>query len=497
MADLTALVDRFRDLEVVVLGDAVLDAWLDGETQRLCREGPVPVVDVSGSQLVPGGAANAAANLAALGARPRLVAAVGDDRAGSMLRDLLRDAGVDTSALVEVPGRITPTKRRLTTAGQLVARFVETPSEPLGRRTAAAVAGALADRLPGPGGLLLVSDYGLGCAAAPVRSAVRQLRADLDVLVVDARDLRAWADTRPTAATPNAEEVSRLVGAGSPAPPGERADQVAVHAEALLDQSGAELVAATVDIEGVMLLRPGQPAHRVRVRPAAEAGSTGAGDSFAAVLLLALAAGAAPVDAVELAAAAAECTVHTAGTVVCDRAALLRRLRRAPDGGSSGRVLTTDELVRMVDRYRLAGLRVVFTNGCFDVLHAGHVGYLEEASRLGDVLVVGLNSDASVARLKGPDRPVHPQEDRAALLAALAAVDHVTVFDEDSPVRLLELVRPEVYVKGGDYTAEMLPETPVVRRLGGEVRTVGYRQHRSSSGIIDRIRAGATPAGQR
>jgi rfaE bifunctional protein nucleotidyltransferase chain/domain/rfaE bifunctional protein kinase chain/domain len=519
--DLTALVDRFRGLEVVVLGDAVLDAWLDGNAERLCREGPAPVVDVSSSRLAPGGAANAAANLAALGARPYLVAAIGEDADGRALCNLLHRAGVDVSGVLPVPGRVTPTKRRLTAGGQLVARFDETPDDGLPAGTAQAVAEALYDRLPGRD-LLLVSDYGLGSATGAARSAVERLRPRTDVLVVDARDPRPWAGTRPTAATPNAEEAQLLLDAsGGTVPPGGRAEHVLQHADALLERTGADMVAATVDAEGAVLLRPGLPPHRVRVRPAAETTTTGAGDSFAAALLLALGVGADPAEAANLAASAADCVLHAAGTLVCGRSALLSRLRQDPAGPDpagpdpagpdpagpdpgelgpapdpdrgTGRVLATEELVRLVDRYRRTGRRIVFTNGCFDVLHTGHVAYLEEARRLGDVLVVGLNSDASVARLKGADRPVNSQEDRAALLAALQAVDHVTVFDEDSPAPLLERVRPDVYAKGGDYTPEMLPETPLVRQLGGEVRTLGYLSRRSSSRIIDRIRAGAEP----
>jgi D-beta-D-heptose 7-phosphate kinase/D-beta-D-heptose 1-phosphate adenosyltransferase len=508
--DLTVLVDRFRNLEVVVLGDVVLDVWLDGDAERLCREGPAPVVDVSSSRLAPGGAANAAANLAALGARPYLVAPIGEDADGRALCNLLHRAGVDVSGVLPVPGRVTPTKRRLTAAGQLVARFDETPDSGLPPAAAEVLAEALQDRLAGRD-LLLVSDYGLGSADGPTRSVVERLRPRFDVLVVDARDPRPWSGARPTAVTPNADEAQLLLGAVGPPPPvGQRADYVMRRADALLGQSGADMVVATVDAEGAVLLRRGRPPHQVRVRPTAEHTTTGAGDSFAAALLLALGSGAEPGTAADLAATAAECVLHATGTLVCDRAALLGRLRREPVRGpgadavaagpegatdpavdpATDRVLSADELGRLVDQYRNAGLRIVFTNGCFDVLHTGHVAYLEEARRLGDVLVVGLNSDASVARLKGPDRPVNSQEDRAALLAALEAVDHVTVFDEDSPVPLLELVRPDVYAKGGDYTPEMLTETPLVRRLGGEVRTLGYLTQRSSTGIIDRIRAG-------
>ncbi len=230
----------------------------------------------------------------------------------------------------------------------------------------------------------------------------------------------------------------------------------------------------------------GRVARRTGSWCAPESRTTGAGDTLTAAFTLALAAGIDPTTALELACAAADCVIRRPGTVVCDRAVLLRSLG---DTRGSG-VVGDGELARLIQRYRRGGLRIAFTNGCFDILHTGHLAYLEEARRLADVLVVGLNSDVSVRRLKGPDRPVTGEADRAALLSALPAVDHVVVFDEQSPVRLIELLRPDVYVKGGDYTPEMLAETPVVERLGGVVRTVGYLPQRSSTRVIEAIRSG-------
>jgi len=488
---LAALVPRLAGHELVVVGDAVLDVWIDGSAGRLCREGPVPVVDVAGTRLAPGGAANAAANLAALGATVRLVGPVGDDPDAASLREVLAEHGVDTSGLVTVPGRPTPAKRRLAADGQLVARFDTVPG-PLDAEAGGAVAGALARRVPRCP-RLLVSDYGLGAAAGPVRDEVVRARDGLELLVVDAHELAPWAPARPTAVTPNADETRRLLPVPAALGDGEAAGSGAGfavrHATALLRASGAAMVAATADEEGAVLLRPDRPPHRVRVRPAPESRTTGAGDTLTAALTLALAAGADPAAALGLACAAAGCVVRRPGTVVCDRADLARVLGDTRPAG----VVDDAELAALVARHRRAGLRIVFTNGCFDLLHTGHLSYLGEARRLGDVLVVGLNSDASVRRLKGPDRPVTGEADRAALLAALPAVDHVVVFGEDSPVRLIELIRPDVYVKGGDYTPEMLAETPVVERLGGTVRTVGYLARRSSTRIIETIRSTGRP----
>ncbi|MFD0787521.1 D-glycero-beta-D-manno-heptose 1-phosphate adenylyltransferase, partial [Micromonospora azadirachtae] len=181
-------------------------------------------------------------------------------------------------------------------------------------------------------------------------------------------------------------------------------------------------------------------------------------------------------------------TVSDTGTCVCRRDDLLAALDQpVPDPGRPP-VVDADELAAIVEAQRDNGRSVVFTNGCFDVLHRGHVRYLEQARTLGDLLVVAVNSDESVRRLKGADRPVNPVEDRAALLAALSCVDHVVVFEEDSPASLIKIVRPDVYVKGGDYPPEMVPEAPLVRRLGGQVRTLGYVPDRSTSQIIERIR---------
>jgi rfaE bifunctional protein nucleotidyltransferase chain/domain len=243
-------------------------------------------------------------------------------------------------------------------------------------------------------------------------------------------------------------------------------------------------VVTTLDGEGTLLHRRGLPPYRTYARPAPQHMATGAGDTYTAAFALWLAGGASPEEAAEAGQAAAGVVVRRQGTAVCTRHELMRALRR-----HEGTIQTAESLAQLLDEHRRRGERVVFTNGCFDVLHRGHVTYLEEAGRLGDVLVVAVNSDAGVARLKGPGRPVNPCEDRMSVLAALNDVDYVTEFDEDTPERLLRMIRPDTYVKGGDYTPEMLAEAPLVRSLGGEVRVLGYVRDRSSTAIIGRMRA--------
>lgn len=487
-----ALVGRIASAapRVLVLGDAILDTWLTGSVHRVGREAPVPVVEVTERHQLPGGAANTAAALAALGARARLCALVGDDEEGAEMRRELASAGVDTTGMVS-GARPTVSKHRVGCADTVLARWGTPPSDRPAADVDELVTG-LAAALDGDDGgqapdAVLVCDYDAGGVPDEVLTELRHRRDRLPLLVVDAHRPWRWAPARPEIVTPNAREALALLGA--PASAGNaRLDQLRAARGRLVEACAADAVVVTLDRDGAVLLPADthQDMTHVGTEPAPEHRACGAGDVFVAALT-ALACSADAPGALRLAQATAEAAIGAAadrpGTVRISAEVIATRLAPA-----TPTPLTTAELVAAVARHRRAGRRVVFTNGCFDVLHRGHVAYLEQARRLGEVLIVGLNSDTSVARLKGPDRPVNPETDRASVLAALRCVDHVVIFDEDTPVRLLELVRPEIYAKGGDYTPQMLPETPVVRRLGGEVRVLDYLSDHSTSAIVRRIR---------
>ncbi|UNX54910.1 D-glycero-beta-D-manno-heptose 1-phosphate adenylyltransferase [Georgenia sp. TF02-10] len=467
---------------VAVVGDLILDGWWTGQARRMTREAPAPVVQLTGRRYAAGGAANTAMNLAALGAQVRLAGLVGDDENGRRLLDILTEGGVDVTGVVVAPGVPTTVKSRVLAADQVLLRVDEEPGQgyppaalhELAEAALAATAGAAAE---------VICDYRGDALTGPVHAALTGRERRPPLTVVDGHELAPWAVLHPAVATPNAGEVAGLLGRPLPAGP-DRLAAVARLAPEILAATGAGAVVVTLDRDGTVLLTPDAPPHRTRARPAEEKNTTGAGDTFVAALTLAVAGGLPLPAATDLAQAAADVVVAQPGTAVCTSAQLAQRL-----GGSADGALGEAELLAGLARERAAGRRIVFTNGCFDVLHRGHTRYLEQAKELGDVLVVAVNADSSVRRLKGPGRPINGEGDRAAVLAALACVDYVTVFDTDTPIPLIERIRPDVYAKGGDYTPEMLPEAGAVTAYGGQVRMLDYVPARSTTAVVHRIRA--------
>ncbi|GER23112.1 bifunctional protein HldE [Zafaria cholistanensis] len=486
---------------VVVVGDVILDGWWQGAIERLCREAPVPVVELRERAEAAGGAANTAVNAAQLGGQVSLAGLVGEDAAGERLRALLVRAGVDTSALVAHPGTVTTRKSRVLAGDQILLRIDEQSGTP-----PAEALSALAARLPRllrDADVVVVCDYGSGTLRGPVRDVLLGLRSPgtgsgsgsaghEPLVIVDAHDPHAWRALRPDVATPNAAEAARLLDKtlDRALPPGQdRASVLALRRTALLKATKARCVLVTLDQDGTLALPESGPEHRTWARPAEEKRASGAGDTFVACLAVGLAAGLRLPTAQDLAQAAAEVVVRRPGTSVCTTADLKAHL-----GGLAATALDLEGLACRIRDHHAQGHRVVLTNGCFDVLHRGHTRYLELAKQLGDVLVVALNDDDSVRRLKGPERPINSAPDRAAVIAALSCVDYVTVFPTNTAVPLIEALRPHVYAKGGDYTPEMLPETDAVRAYGGTVAILDYVADHSTTDVIRRIRTAVPEA---
>lgn len=473
---------RYISPIITVIGDAMLDGWWHGHSERMAREAPAPVVAMTTKQFVPGGAANTAMNVASMGARVRFVGLAGTDESGLRLRDELDRAGIDISGLILHPGVKTITKNRIVVGDQVLARLDEAqpggyPEDAL-RQVAEAV-----DRATSGVVAQLVCDYRTGMLQGPVTDALLGQASRPALTVVDAHDPSAWAALRPDIVTPNSEETAALLGVALDRSR-DRAAAVLGLAPELFERTGAESVIVTLDRDGTVMMDPHGTQYRTWAQPATDKQASGAGDTFVAALAVGRASGLPLTTSIDLAQCAADVVVSRFGTSVCSTADLVTHLSQFSDVP-----LDDDELLRELREQRNAGKRIVLTNGCFDVLHRGHTAYLNQAKRLGDVLVVALNSDDSVRRLKGEGRPINTDADRAGVIAALSCVDYVTIFDTDTPVGLIDRIRPDIYAKGGDYRAEEMAETAVVRGYGGEVRILDYLPEHSTTAVVRRIRS--------
>jgi D-beta-D-heptose 7-phosphate kinase/D-beta-D-heptose 1-phosphate adenosyltransferase len=476
-------VRRFRSIRALVIGEAMLDSYLRGQASRLSREAPVPIVALDDRDDAPGGAANTAVNVTSLGGSAQLLSVIGDDAEGQRLAASLEAQGVAPTDLVIAAERSTLTKERILAGDQMLARVDSGSTEALDEADEAELLDRLS-RAYTDADVVIVSDYDYGVMTPGVLEALEKLESDdPKPLIVDARDLTRYRALPVTAAKPNYTEAARLLGESERRGSKARAMQVGSSADRLLDLTGAEIVAVTMDADGVFVFERDAPPYRTYCRPRSDSQATGGGDTFVAALALALASGAPTTDAAELASAAATVVVAREGTATCSDRDLILTL-----SAETKRIVDREQLRDRVAYHRSQGRRVVFTNGCFDILHRGHTTYLNRAKALGDVLFVGVNDDASVRRLKGPGRPINTLDDRLQVLEALSCVDHVVPFSEDTPVGLLEVVRPDVFAKGGDYTMDNLPEAPLVERMGGSVQLLPLVDDRSTSRIIARVR---------
>lgn len=479
------LVRRFRSIRAIVLGDPMLDAYTHGSVTRICPEGPVPVYDVRTTRLCSGGAANTSANLAALGAQTTLLTAVGHDDEGDQLLRLQRKQHVNTQLVVRSRARRTLAKHRLIANSQLMMRVDQGSIEPLSEADEARIVARLHDRLPGCD-LLIVSDYGYGNLTPRIIESLNDRPAGV-LLGVDSKNLQKFASVRPDVVKPNYAQARQLLGLPPLEQTPQRCECMAKHEDALLEVTGARMVALTCDHDGCVCMQADAPPIRIPAKTCNRPDVAGAGDTFLATLCLALAAGESNANAAQLATHAACLVVDKECTATCSAAELLRC--QAGMGRSWDLNLLADHLAEE----RRHGRKIVLTCGCFDILHHGHVEYLRRARSLGDRLVVAVNTDASIRRLKGPDRPINPLADRLEVLAALGCVDYLLTFSEDTPHRVIEALQPDVFVKGGDYSRATLPEAELVERLGGRVQFIPMVADRSTSRIIDRILSGGTP----
>lgn len=476
---LTRILGRARDLTVWVVGDIVLDEYAIGDVARISPEAPVPVVRVQRFEDRLGGAANVARQVAALGARVALAGLVGNDAAGGRILGLCRESGIDVGAVRQLAKRPTSRKLRTLARNQQLVRLDWEDTTPCPADAIDWMIERLREgRAPD---VVILSDYAKGVLTPALIGRIREIATPADTrIVVDPKQRDFGAYRGASILTPNLHELE--ITAGRTFDPEDTAS-IAACAQSLALDIGADALVVKRGGRG-MLVAPARGSHHaIPARGRSLFDPTGAGDTVVAVLATMLAVGATLVEAATMANAAAGITVGKIGTVSVAPSEIVEFL----GGESAHKVLDRGELMVQVEHWRNAGKRIVFTNGCFDLLHAGHLSLLHQAAQHGDVLIVAVNSDDSVRRLKGTERPLVAERERAAMLAALGCVDAVTIFGEDTPLEVLQAIRPDILVKGGDYRVEQVVGRELVESTGGRVALVPLLPGKSTTALIDRI----------
>ncbi len=476
--------------EVLVVGDFILDIYLYGDAMKISPEAPVPVLKVAEMEYRCGGAGSVAANLATLGAKVHCLGLIGDDRNGEFLKEKLTESGVDITGLTEVPDRPTTSKQRLIGLAQhlhrqQLIRVDQESEESISSEITQAILRAYEDKLSLID-IVCLQDYNKGLLGDELCQQMIRLanQAGKKVLADPSPTSNHLKYTGATVITPNRKETSAMVKFEVISE-----ETAAKAAERLLRELELQAVVITLDKEGAYLTTKGKSIH-IPTRPRNVYDVTGAGDMVLAMLAMALAAGCEYETAVKLSniAGGIEVGKFGAATVtieeIADEIANLNR-------DATGKVRSLDSLLCEVERHRRQKRTIVFTNGCFDVLHRGHLEYLRFCRRHGDVVVLGMNSDNSVKMIKGPTRPINNQDDRAALLAAMEMIDYVTIFEEPDPMNLIQTVKPDVLVKGEDWAVKGVVGREFVESYGGKVILAPLVKGRSSTLTIEKMKSEA------
>jgi len=480
--DLEAIVRSAGRPRILIVGDLILDRYVSGEVTRVSPEAPIPILTARSAEERLGGAGNVAANLVAMGAEVDVAGVVGDDGWGRALRDLLEKQGIETGACTVDPSRPTIRKTRMMSGAHQMLRVDNEDSRPISGKTSEDLVGLLPARVARARAVVL-SDYGKGCLNRDVIAVVvKAARAAGVPVLVDPKGEDYSRYRGATLVTPNRREAEEAVGRRLG-----RIEEFSKAADDLMAQADLDAAVITLGGGGIYFKnRKGEAGH-VPAQARAVFDVTGAGDTVIAQIAFHVADGRTLEAAVEIANHAAGIVVGRLGTHAVTRSELLARLREArPHEGKV--VRSADELDQLLAAWRKEKKRIVFTNGCFDVLHVGHVEYLRFSKGKGDVLLVAVNDDASVRRLKGDGRPVNSLEDRMVVLAALEMVDGVCSFPEDTPASIVERVTPDVLVKGEDWADKGVVGRDWVEKHGGVVHLAPLVPGKSTTGILEKAR---------
>jgi D-beta-D-heptose 7-phosphate kinase/D-beta-D-heptose 1-phosphate adenosyltransferase len=481
-SDLVSSVGRLAMAKVLCVGDLMLDRFVYGSVERVSPEAPIPVVSVERELAMLGGAGNVVRNLVALGAETCFISVIGDDPAGREVIQLVgAEPRIEPHLLIE-PKRRTTIKTRFVAGSQQLLRADRETIAPIGAPIAAQLLQRAEEALRDHG-VMILSDYGKGVLSPQaIETLITAARATGVKVVVDpkGRDYARYAGA--TLLTPNRRELMDAVGL-----PTGTDDEVVAAARALLERCAIDAVVVTRSQDGMSLIERGGRVEHLTARAQQVYDVSGAGDTVVATLAAALSGGVALPDACRLANVAAGIVVGKRGTAVTEADEIVTALQTEDLAQGESKVLSLHAALDQITAWRVKGLRIGFTNGCFDLLHPGHISLLAQARAQCDRLVVGLNSDASVKRLKGATRPVQAETARAVVLASLSHVDAVVIFPEDTPLALIETIRPDVLVKGADYTLDEVVGGDVVQGYGGRVHLAKLAPGHSTTQTIARI----------
>lgn len=464
----------------LVIGDVMLDRYLIGNVDRISPEAPVPVVLLNEQNERAGGAANVAANLALLGIKTHIIGCVGNDAEGDSLKRRISAIGVDTSAIINTKHRPTIAKTRILGGHQQMLRLDQESSAAFNDEEVCQVLEAVTTELARQPSIVILSDYAKGLLNDTVcQQIISACKKQSIPVLVDPKGRDYTKYKGATALTPNKKETAEVCGTHPD-------DADLINKAAVLKESLAlDFLAVTRGEEGITLID--DTTHQIDATAQKVFDVSGAGDTVIATLAAGLIHALSPIESLQLANLAAGIVVGKVGTIPITREELIETLARLQSSTQAHKVCDLNQLIGKVDGWKKTNQKVVFTNGCFDLLHAGHVTYLEAAKKRGDKLILGLNTDRSVSAIKGPTRPVVNQGDRARVLAALESVDAVILFDEDTPLQLINAIKPDVIAKGSDYTVDQVIGGKEVESWGGEIALIDLVEGRSTTNIIQKL----------
>lgn len=478
----TTLIDRLKTARVLSVGDIMLDRYVKGSVERISPEAPIPVLHINHEKVMLGGSGNVAANIGALGASGTIISILGDDGAGAEVERLVRALKTIDFFPATLPGRPTTIKTRFVAGSQQMMRADIEDVSPIDKQVEKEIINNAKSAMKNHGAIV-VSDYGKGALSDNVLQAIIKAATTAKVnVIVDpkGRDFSRYKGAYVI--TPNKKELFEATNMAV-----ETDDEIVAAARSIIKSAGIKYVLATRSADGMSLVAAkGKPVH-FKAHALDVFDVSGAGDTVVAVLAMGLAAGGDIAQAAKIANVAAGIVVAKAGTATASASELAHAIHNQEMGMAELKVLSVEEMEIKAGLWRDSGLKIGFTNGCFDLLHPGHISLLSEARGQCDKLIIGLNSDSSVSRIKGKSRPIQAESSRAQVLGATAAVDGIVIFSEDTPINLIKAIKPDVLIKGADYKISEVVGGDIVKKYGGKIYLAKIKAGHSTTETVKKL----------